>query len=341
MAAYTHPAPDYTLVVDGRDITARVDPRLISLTLTEARGEEADQLELELSDHDGALAIPPKSAIIELAIGWAGQALVQKGAFVVDEVEHTGAPDKLSIKARSADMRKEMRVRTEVSWHDTTIGAIVNKIAGRHQLTPRVDGRLAGVQVEHIDQTHESDLHFLNRLARQHDAVATVKNKHLLFLPINGTKTSTGNELPTATITRADGDQHRYSSSTRDAFEGVKAYWSDRVNGRRKSVVAGKKDGSLKTLKETYASEQDALAAARAERQRLERGMATFELALAVGRPEITAQSPIKVTGWKEEIDGEDWLVKEVTHTLNESNGWTSKAQMERGGATEEGVQED
>ena len=192
MAAYTHPAPDYTLVVDGRDITARVDPRLISLTLTEARGEEADQLELELSDHDGALAIPPKSAIIELAIGWAGQALVQKGAFVVDEVEHTGAPDKLSIKARSADMRKEMRVRTEVSWHDTTIGAIVNKIAGRHQLTPRVDGRLAGVQVEHIDQTHESDLHFLNRLARQHDAVATVKNKHLLFLPINGTKTSTG-----------------------------------------------------------------------------------------------------------------------------------------------------
>ena len=125
------------------------------------------------------------------------------------------------------------------------------------------------------------------------------------------------------------------SSSTRDAFEGVKAYWSDRVNGRRKSVVAGKKDGSLKTLKETYASEQDALAAARAERQRLERGMATFELALAVGRPEITAQSPIKVTGWKEEIDGEDWLVKEVTHTLNESNGWSSKVQMERGGATE------
>ena len=84
-----------------------------------------------------------------------------------------------------------------------------------------------------------------------------------------------------------------------------------------------------------HGSERDALAAARAERQRLERGMATFELALAVGRPEITAQSPIKVTGWKEEIDGEDWLVKEVTHTLNESNGWSSKVQMERGGATE------
>lgn len=69
----------------------------------------------------------------------------------------------------------------------------------------------------------------------------------------------------------------------------------------------------------------------KAERQRIERGMATFELALAMGRPEITAQSPIKVSGWKEEIDGDDWLVKEVTHSLNDGSGWTSKAQMERG----------
>lgn len=95
--------------------------------------------------------------------------------------------------------------------------------------------------------------------------------------------------------------------------------------------ATGKKDGNTKTLKETYASEKDALDAAKAERQRIERGMATFELALAMGRPEITAQSPIKVSGWKEEIDGDDWLVKEVTHSLNDGSGWTSKAQMERG----------
>ena len=333
MAAYTHPAPDYTLVVDGRDITARVDPRLISLTLTEARGEEADQLDLELSDHDGALAIPPKSAIIELAIGWAGQALVQKGAFVVDEVEHTGAPDKLSIKARSADMRKEMRVRSEVSWHDTTIGAIVNTIAGRHQLTPRVDGRLAGVQVQHIDQTHESDLHFLNRLARQHDAVATVKNKHLLFLPINGTKTSTGNELPTATITRADGDQHRYHSADRNAYTGVRAHWHDAGKAEKRSVLAGTSEREKK-LKDTYATEADALAAAKAEQQRVERGKATMELTLALGRPHLMPQSSVTVQGFKPEIDGQDWLVKTVEHTIADG-GYTTRLECERGGGKE------
>ena len=50
---YLHPAPDYRLVVAGQDITARVNPRLISLTLTEGREGAADSLELRLSDHDG------------------------------------------------------------------------------------------------------------------------------------------------------------------------------------------------------------------------------------------------------------------------------------------------
>jgi phage protein D len=189
---------------------------------------------------------------------------------------------------------------------------------------------MAATKVAHIDQTGESDMHFITRLARRYDAVATVKKKHLLFMPINGTKTSKGQSLPTVEITRRDGDQHRWSSSTRDAFDGVKANWSDSVGGKRKTAVAGKKTGNVKTLKETYASERDALDAARSELQRLERGMATFDLNLAMGRPELTAQTPVRVSGWKADIDGQDWLVKEVCHTLGDG-GLTSKVQMERG----------
>lgn len=128
----------------------------------------------------------------------------------------------------------------------------------------------------------------------------------------------------------ADGDQHRWATSARDAFDGVRATWSDSVNGKRKEVIAGKKTRNMKTLKETYASEQDALDAARSEMQRLERGSATFSLSLAIGRPEITAQSPIAVHGFKPEIDGQDWLVKEVTHRMDGASGWTSQVQMER-----------
>ncbi|MDH0200819.1 phage late control D family protein [Comamonas aquatica] len=332
--ARTHPAPTYALKVAGQDIATKIAPRLVSLTLTEGRENTADQLDIELSDHDGRLELPRKEAEIELHIGWVGQPLIDKGLFVVDEVEHTGAPDKVTIRARAADLGGQIRTRAEKSWRTTTLGAIIADLARRSQLTHKVDERLAQIAIDHLTQTNESDMHLLTRLARKHDAVATVKKKHLLFMPINGTRNSKGQSLPAIHITRQDGDQHRWSSSTRDAFDGVKAYWSDSVNGKRHGVVAGKKTGNVKTLKETYASEQDALAAARAERQRLERGLATFELTLAVGRPEVTPQSPVTVSGWKEEINGQGWLVKEVVHSLNEGSGWTSKVQMERGVAS-------
>ncbi|WP_081007677.1 contractile injection system protein, VgrG/Pvc8 family [Comamonas testosteroni] len=244
------------------------------------------------------------------------------------------APDIITIRARAADLGGEIRKRTEKSWHDTSLGAILATLAKRNKLTHKVDAKLGATQVQHIDQTNESDMHFITRLARKYDAVATVKKKHLLFMPINGTKTSKGESLPIIEITRIDGDQHRWASSTRDAYDGVKALWNDRKFGKRKEVIAGKKDGNLKTMKETFGSEDDALAAAKSELQRINRGMATFDLNLAIGVPELMPQTPVRVTGFKPEIDGQGWLVKEVTHTLGDG-GLTSKVQMERA-ATED-----
>ena len=45
MSSHRHPAPDYRLVVNGQDITAKVNPRLINLTLSEGREGAADTLE--------------------------------------------------------------------------------------------------------------------------------------------------------------------------------------------------------------------------------------------------------------------------------------------------------
>lgn len=330
MSGHHHPAPVYRLVVNGQDITAKVNPRLIGLTLSEGREGAADTLELTLADHDGQLAMPRKGATIALQLGWRGQALVDKGTFEVDEVEHSGAPDQVSIKARSADLKRKLRQRTEKSWHDTTVGAIVQEIAARHGLDPRVGGDLAGTNVEHIDQTNESDLHFLSRLAKQHDAVATVKKGHLLFLPINGTKTSGGTALGGVRITRADGDQHRYHSAERGAYSGVRAYWSDPKQAEKRSVLVGSEEDE-KRLKDTYGSEQDALAAARSEQQRVERGKATFELTLALGRPELMPQTPVTVRGFKREIDATPWLVVKLTHSLGDQ-GLTTRMELETRG---------
>ncbi|MEG8052680.1 hypothetical protein QP185_04485 [Sphingomonas aerolata] len=44
--------------------------RLVSLGITEKRGEEADQLDLAIDDADGAVALPPTGAKIHVWLGW-------------------------------------------------------------------------------------------------------------------------------------------------------------------------------------------------------------------------------------------------------------------------------
>lgn len=327
-----YPRPAYRVQLGSRDITPTIEPRLISLQLCEARGGEADQLDLVLDDSDGRLEIPSKGVELQLWIGFEG-ALVDKGTFVVDETEHAGAPDTLSIRARSANMRAELRTRAERSWHGTTLGAIVTTLAKKHKLSARVDPRLAAVAVAHEDQT-ESDMAFLQRLAKKHDAVCTVKKDRLLWLPIQGTRTSSGAALPTITLTRAAGDQHRWHTADRDAYSGVRAYWHDPKRAKRRSVLVGK-SGNAKRLKESHTSEADARAAAQAEWKRVQRGAATLELTLALGQADLAPQTPVTVQGFKQQIDGGQWLVVKVTHTLGDQ-GFTSRVEMENGAAVED-----
>jgi len=323
--------PDFRITLGGKDITATVNPRLVSLTLAQCRGGEADQLDLVLNDADGQLELPRTGVQIALAIGWAGADLTGKGTFTVDEVEHSGAPDQVQIRARSADLRAGLRNRAEQSWHATTLGTVAQTIARRNGLQARIDAGLAATPIAHADQTNESDINFITRLARRHDAVATVKAGRLVLLPINGSRSSSGAVLAAITLTRAAGDQHRFHVADRDAYTGVRAYWHDPDRAKQRSVLVGQ-SGNAKRLREGHANEADARAAAEAEWQRVQRGAATFELTLATGVATLDAQAPLAVSGFKPEIDGTDWLVTKVTHTIADG-GFTTRLEAERQGS--------
>ena len=104
---------------DKKDISQLVSTRLMGLTLTDSRGFEADQLDIQLNDADGMLSLPPRGAILSLGLGWKNEPLTYKGEYTVDEVEHSGAPDSLTIRARSADLRGALTNQQERSFHRT------------------------------------------------------------------------------------------------------------------------------------------------------------------------------------------------------------------------------
>ncbi|WP_338616480.1 contractile injection system protein, VgrG/Pvc8 family [Pigmentiphaga sp. CHJ604] len=330
--------PAFKVTIDGRDITSKIRSRLVSLTLTDCRGEESDQLDLTLDDSDGLLAIPRRGAEISVFLGWeispakgVPAGIVAKGSFTVDEAEHHGAPDVITLRARAADLIAELRGLKDRSWHQRRVGDIVGTIAREHGLQARIAPALNTRTVDHVDQTSESDANFLRRLGRQYDAVATIKNGTLLFLPASESKTAAGVDLSRVTLMRRDGDAHRYHTASRDAYTGVRAYWHDPKRSNRRGVLVGL-SGGAKRLRTTFANRQDALAAATAEWQRIQRGAATFSCTLAYGRADILPQSPVTVQGFKADIDATDWIVVRLRHELTQG-GFTTEIECEVAGA--------
>ena len=356
-----HQQPIYRLTVSGEDVTSKIQGRLISLTLTDNRGFDADQLDITLDDSDGLLDLPPLGAIISLSLGWQHCGLVHKGMYTVDEVEHEGAPDNLTIRASSADLRGSFADQKECSWHRKTVADIVQTIAAEHYLEPLVSDSLAGETVDHIDQANESDANFLSRLAEQFDAIATVKQGKLLFIKAGDATSASGEPLPIIHIKRTIGDKHRFNLADRGNYTAVKAFYHDRKQGKKLFVVVdkntprqqpvkkkstkGRRKGkgntqaatppqiepsaeSTKTLRHVYANQGNAWRGARAAFDKLKRGGAEFSITLAIGRPELFPELPAVVSGFKPLIDAADWLLTKVTHNLGDS-GYTNQIDLE------------
>lgn len=359
-------APDFMLKLNDRDITQNFSHRLISLTMTDKRGLEADQLDIQLDDSDGLLDLPARGATLSLWLGWEGTPLEQKGNFTIDTIEFRGAPDTLTIRGCSADFRGKLNVRREQSWHDTTIGAIVNTIAQRNQLTASVAAELSSIAISHIDQSQETDAAFLTRLAERNGAFVSIKAGKVIFMKAGQAVTAGGTSIPLMVIERGDGDKHLFSVADRENYSGVTAKWLQTRDPKKQNAQlsinrlpegqateglqhpdaaapiagAGGKEqkpqemlvGSAENVFElttVYASEEQALRAAEAKWRALQRGTVNFSIQLALGRADLFPETPVLVNGFKRVIDEQGWIISEVVHTLSGS-GYTTKLNLER-----------
>lgn len=87
----------FNISIEGIDQTAVVAERLISLSMTDKKGLEADELSLTLADDDARLPFPTKGNKIQLSLAMPDTGvMVDKGTFTIDEAEHSGTPDQIT-----------------------------------------------------------------------------------------------------------------------------------------------------------------------------------------------------------------------------------------------------
>lgn len=326
--------PIFRITANDKDITAAILDRFSSLAITDETGVSSDTLEIVLTDHVDSVPvkIPPTGAELEASIGYEG-ALVRKGLFVCDEVELSGWPGKMTLRGRAAPYegtpkgKADLQTQKSRSWpQNTTIGAMVKRIAGEHGMADATATELASIKLPHIDQSQESDMNLLVRIAKRYDAIAKPAGGKLIFAKRGDSKTVSGADLPRVTIRPPDVSSFTMNTSRRESPGTVVAYYRDNRAAQRHEVSAGKGD-PVKRLRHGFKNADMAKAAVEAELNRRARGEQRLTLEME-GRPELTAEATLVLDGFREGVAGE-WLVTSVTHTLTRS-GYTCSIQAEK-----------
>lgn len=336
--------PAFRIISSGNDITQKVADRLLSIRVQDEAGQKSDTVELTMDDRGQDLPLPNEKTELKVYLGYShdGNSPQEMGTYVVDEVEFSHPPATVRVRAKAMEASPSFRQPKTRSWHGKTIGEIVSKIAQEHGLRPQVSAQYKNRKVDHIDQTEESDAHFLTRLAKLHGATCKPAEGMLVFIPQGAGISVQGKKLPPAVVNLQEVNSYRATVKERGAYGKVQARYMDKATGTEKKVevsVSGGLQlfGQLRpTFKDRklYPTREEAIEAAKAKGVQLESGTVTIDLTCA-GRPDIFAERPIQLTGFREPLNA-TWVIQSVTHEYS-GKGFTTKITCGTGGSAATG----
>lgn len=332
--------PDVRVTANSQDVTDVIMSRLKSLRITDEAGTTSDTLEISLADHDpeAPIEVPETGAEIEVAIGYA-DGMKEMGLFICDEVELSGWPGAMVIRARAAPYDKSQGGKSNLqtqktrSWRaGTTVGSLVKKVAEEHGMKSSVSDGLAGIKLPHTDQSSESDMNLLHRLAKRYDAIAKPAGGLLLFVKRGEAKTGSGQDMPVVDVAPGETTSYRVTLAKRNAAGTVVAYYRDNSMAKRKEVTVG--DGEpVYRIRMGYKDQESALEAAKAEQRKRARGQEALDVTLP-GNPDITAEAVLNLAGFRDRVDGR-WLVTRVEHYIGPDAGYRCNVECEKPNSAE------
>lgn len=324
--------PEFQVIADQKDITELLRDRLLSIRTTDKPGLESDECQIHIDDRDGAVAFPRKGATLEISLGYEGKGLAFIGRFKVDEIEITGPPQTIVIRAKPANIAATMKGQKRYSWEDVNLASIVGDIARRNKLQPMCK---VEASVPRADQINESDMHFITRLARQHGATATVKDGKLIVATRGDGKSGSGKPLPSVTLHRDDLASYSLTFPDRALFGEVQANYHNVKTGKLETIVLQNPGAPSNvqapkyTERHVHPTRASAKAAADSRMAALSRATMTGKLELMQGRADVGAEKWVAINGIKDEANG-TYLIESVEQNFSKS-AWVTSVNINAG----------
>lgn len=326
--------PDFSLFYEKTNITAEIEPSLLSLTYTDYLEGQSDELTVEFEDMQGRWIrqwFPTQGDKLVASLGYKGTPLVDIGAFEIDEVEYSYRPSFVSLKALSTGVSKSNRTLKPKAYENTTLAQIVATVAGRLKLN--VVGKIKAVAVKRVTQYQERDLEFLARLAREYHHSFKVVGQQLVFTD----KAELGQSAPVLVLDESQTLRLRLRDRIKDTAKAVEISGYD-ASGK-KIVKQSKKATALrKNMKQAKAASEDTLKiVTRGESQ--EQIDARGEAALSeqnddqsaghitlMGNPKLVAGATIHLRNLG--VFSGKYLIKSSRHTLVRHQGYITDIEV-------------
>lgn len=309
---------------------ALLNQRLISWEHIDAAGIESDQLTLTV-DLEGLDGLPNLGGRIGLKVGYRETEMVDKGQFKVTRLTPTLFPFRLTLVATAAPFSKDdetgFKQRRTASHGPTTLGGLFRELVSRHGFSPRVAPDVSLIRIEHIDQTNETDMGFLTRLAAKYNVVAKPYDQIYVLARPGQTKSLSGkvlaNVILSVTSNNRPGD-HAFVSATleeaaRAQNQGCITRWLDTATGILQEVKTGL--SPYRILRQHQPSEADAIAVGEGEVRKMLRQKYKVKITCP-GDPRLAAEGLVLLDDtWPDFMRGR-WSIDKVTASGNRENSY-------------------
>lgn len=328
--------PHFRIEADGADVTAHIDERFVSLSVTDHSGFHNDRVSLTLDDRDPPIALTGYQTRLRVWMGYAEdpnaepfhQGIHFMGTYYVDEIQVNRDPARtVTIVGRANDTSKAMKSIKTRSWEEITLGEMIEIIASEHAYTPRVHPAYAQIQITHQEQTAQSDQGFLTMLANKYDAVSKVVGEEdgeeniLFFGPRAMSETASDQPLTVVTMPEGYLTSWNVVMQTRSDQRVATSRYYDDDEGEEQTMETPAGDEPLSdseaTDSEMAVDDLEADQWSRAQVGRLNREKETLSFSV-VGIPQIRAEVRIDFTGLRAGLRT-TWLIVSTKHTLSRS----------------------
>lgn len=340
--------PYARIIYNGKDITSDISEYLLRVVVVDKQlqktGEEkaeSDELTIELEDTDGlwrAEWMPQKQDRLTVEIGYEDE-VYSFGTFEVDEIEFSGPPDTVSLRAIAAGISKKLRTKRSTAHEGKTLRQIAQSIASANGLT--VEGEIEDIQIGRVTQDRETDLAFLERIARTYGYMFSVRDSKCVFTNIFDIHRADS----VLTIDRTEVSSYSIKSSTVDtkasakvsytepaSMEEIEYEWAD---GGEEGMDYSSGEIEKRTAEDVLEirtrveNKQQAERVARTALHAHNSKQVTGSLSMD-GRPTLMAGINFEFTGMRK-LSGK-YNIEQATHTVERGGGYSVSLEIKKVG---------